>query len=960
MENRDYLQLLHSPLPEARVRTRWWWYGCRVREEDIVYQLDRMHDAGIGGVEIQITYPLQAGDDNLEYFSPAFFRILQFTAGELKKRGMTMDLTLGSSWPFGGPFVPFVKSAVTVIPLELTVEGPCVFEYDLTNRISGEVVGCVMGQMEGSAMLPETLRDISGHLADRLLYNWPWGTKIAGVEVPAGLWKIVLFVASQFREHVLMPTRGAGGYVIDHNSREAMRFFLEHAGTPIVERLGKGTVQDFFCDSLEVFGHNWTSGIYREFEARRGYRLQPYIYALWGNIRGLTEEVRYDFHRTLSELTVEGFFQEMTDWCREVGSKSRIQAHGTWGDVLLTYGAADVPEGETFSEWDKFSVNTVHRRLASSAGHLYHKKIISNESFTWLRFPRFTETLEQIKIAADSIFMDGMNQIVNHGYSYSPREGEPLYFYASSTISHTNTWWKYYHHIARYLARVCTFLQRGEPAADMCIYLPQADIWAEEPLGDVHMCMKLEEKIGSATVDALAHRGYWFDYINDEALCRWEEYGYKTLLIMETDHMPAETVEKVRSFAQAGNLVICAGRMPSKDCGMNHHADVAGAFARMKAQGLVTLTEDKGDSLLQCLCGRVVPDLCVAGGDGEGDIGYVHRRDDGAEIYFVANMSLREHRAALRIRLPASDGHAARVNGGLGAAADGAADAWQLLMLDPMEGCQVCPDRAAAGAAAGPEGLREFMDVEITFRPGQSFILILRRASEACPTAGAAVCPAADAEACPAAGAEACPAAGAPGPANAVPDTLAADLSAGFELSVPEKGFCQCLPALEGFEKIPALRYYAGEAVYSRRFTLRAEDLAGTAGEGHPGTRLILCAEQVETAAAVYVNGVHMTDWIMRPYEADVTAALREGENEIRILVSNRLINRFLDPEYDLPVYPDKIMDHWPYFPQELIKERGKRLDAWREREMVRELFPSGLIGQVRIMRRKGSRRLLS
>ena len=82
---------------------------------------------------------------------------------------------------------------------------------------------------------------------------------------------------------------------------------------------------------------------------RRGYELRPYIYALWGEIRGMTEQVRYDFQKTMAELTVENFFQELTDWCHEKGALSRIQAHGTWGDILQAYGAADIPEGETFS-----------------------------------------------------------------------------------------------------------------------------------------------------------------------------------------------------------------------------------------------------------------------------------------------------------------------------------------------------------------------------------------------------------------------------------------------------------------------------------------------------------------------------------------------------------------------------------------------------------------------------------
>ena len=78
-------------------------------------------------------------------------------------------------------------------------------------------------------------------------------------------------------------------------------------------------------------------------------------------------------------------------------------------------------------------------RLAASAGHVYGRNIVSNETFTWLKRPRFTETLEEMKAAVDAVFCDGMNMIVNHGYAYSPekagRRGWP--FYASTHINHT-------------------------------------------------------------------------------------------------------------------------------------------------------------------------------------------------------------------------------------------------------------------------------------------------------------------------------------------------------------------------------------------------------------------------------------------------------------------------------------------------------------------------------------------
>lgn len=887
MDSSRYALQLARPAREARGRTRWWWYGCRVDREDIRYQLDQMQRAGIGGVEIQITYPLEAGEENLTYFSPAFFEILRFTADEVKKRDMTIDLTLGSSWPFGGPFVPFAKSAVTVYPCIMDIHGPTEFSYDFTNRITGEIVGCVLGRMEEGKMAPESVRDMSRLLETKYLFGWPWGTCLRTFSVPPGEHKLVVFIASQFRQHVLMPTRGAEGYVIDHHDREAARLFFERAGTPLAERLGRGTVQSFFCDSLEVFGHNWTNGIYEEFEKRRGYSIRPYIYALWGEVGDLTADIRYDFHRTLSELTVENFFREMTRWCHEVGSMSRIQAHGTWGDVLLAYGAADVPEGETFSPWDKFSVNIVHRRLASSAGHLYHRPIISNESFTWLRTPRFTETLEQIKIAADSIFVDGMNQIVNHGYSYTPREGEQWAFYASSHISHTNPWWEFYPHVGRYINRVCDFLRRGENVADLWIYLPQGDIWAECPLSDVHMCMKLEERLETRALDGLARRGYWFDFVNDDVLNRWREYEGRPLVILETDRMPLDTARQVRAFAEAGHAVVCAERTPSLGCGMADRDSpgetVADIFRDMRERGLLTLAGDKYEALGRVLERLAPPQVSVAG-EGEGpdpreDIGYVHRRDGVVEIYFTANMSLREHRARLRFRGVDKP----------------------CCVLDPMSAKEVWPEGCRTENGDTLLALR--------FRPGQSLLVIFDPALPPVRTE------------------------------RGERRTTARREMGRWRLTVEEKSFSAELERLEGFEKIPALRHYSGQAVYRTAVSVTAEELA------RGGVRLAV--QDVGCAAAVYVNGRHAGDWIQRPYEMDLDGLLRAGENELEIRVSNLLINRVLDPEWKIMEYPETILPTWPYFPDALNKERRKRLSNWRELAEAPDVFPSGLIGDA-------------
>ena len=80
-------QLLRTPSAAARGMTRWWWYGCAVTREEIARELDFMHQANIGGVELQILYPVTPDDPekgiyNIPYGSPEFYDILKFTAVE--------------------------------------------------------------------------------------------------------------------------------------------------------------------------------------------------------------------------------------------------------------------------------------------------------------------------------------------------------------------------------------------------------------------------------------------------------------------------------------------------------------------------------------------------------------------------------------------------------------------------------------------------------------------------------------------------------------------------------------------------------------------------------------------------------------------------------------------------------------------------------------------------------------
>src|SRR5947207_11063239 len=93
-----------NPPDYARIMMRWWWFGPAVTKPELEREMRLMKQGGIGGFEVQATYPLQL-EGNMRYMSPEFLEALRFTGEKAKELGLRMDLTLGSGWPYGGPHI---------------------------------------------------------------------------------------------------------------------------------------------------------------------------------------------------------------------------------------------------------------------------------------------------------------------------------------------------------------------------------------------------------------------------------------------------------------------------------------------------------------------------------------------------------------------------------------------------------------------------------------------------------------------------------------------------------------------------------------------------------------------------------------------------------------------------------------------------------------------------------------
>ncbi len=676
----------------------WWWFGCPYSIRDIHNSLDAMKAAGLGGFRIYpiYTFPdahLPAGVENFPYLSPQYLERVRESVRYAGEIGLQAETVLGTGWPFGGPYIPSTLGAGQLKFASLEISGPRDFSGPVPGRMTGaEILLAVQAAKingEGGIDL-ETLLDLTSKVQEWRLENW---------HIPPGPWKLMSFVGGYTGMKVKRAAPGGEGLVLDHFNRTAMEMHLKHNGDNQAPSL-KGA-HAVTMDSWEVFGSNWTPALPVEFQKRRGYSLLPYLSALFLSTGDAGRRIRYDFRKTVSELALENCFAPLKDWAHRQELKTRVEAHGTPADILEAYGLNDIPEAETYGPEDRRHLNIRDRKLASSAGHLFGRNQISCESFTWLRFPLFLVTLENMKAAADAIYLDGINQVNFHGVPFSPSwaESPGWYYYAATNVSPGNTWWPHLKHLSDYLRRTNFLLQQGSPVSDVAVYLPYEDVWADAYGDWFDLAGGIEARFnegGNSSItrmlEALQDGGYDFDFINAGRLKESKLEGkflkvgpmrYRVLVLPGLSSIEPESLQRLREFCLAGGVVVGTDNLPARSPGFqnatvqtnqvhqlvneifgdskNPHASPWLGEPRARGNRLgegegIFIPRDSyaslapGTHLLPRLVSKVIsPDLVFDSPDS--GVGFVHRNAGDKQIYFVANVCGQEKSLRGRYRV---------------------------------------------------------------------------------------------------------------------------------------------------------------------------------------------------------------------------------------------------------------------------------------------------------------------
>jgi hypothetical protein len=695
---------------------------------------------------------------------------------------------------------------------------------------------------------------------------------------PRGRWTILRFGYTLEGQRIRGTSLNTqGGYEADMLDRAGIESHFAHTALPILaDEAAAGThvLKDFHIDSYELGADvrgqqpTWSRTFREQFRQRRGYDPLPYLPALARRIvdsRAVTDRFLFDVRWTIGDLMAEQFWIPYGELAHQQGVGVQGETgYGTYPyphiDGLRTAGSMDLPTGEFWFGTDIMSQfnpwgNVI--RTVATAAHVYGRPIVQAESFTaWTHWQEYPASLKPV---GDAAFLEGLNRIVFHQYTAQPKlDFKPGWQYGAGTHFDRNlTWWEEARGFFQYLARCQFLLQKGHFTADALYFYGEG----------VTKFLPSRQYLRPALPP-----GYNFDAINTDLVMhrleihhgRWtlpSGMSYSVLVLPEDGVMSPAALARIRELVEQGGAVF--GRKPQRAPGLADYprsdlelkklademwGDVDGQNVREKSLGKGKIYS--GKSLDEFFTAQgLAPDFAFRSGAGGASIEFLHRTEDGAEVYFLSNRDDRDAQAECTFRVAGKRPE----------------------IFDPVTG-----ESRAAVAFHQSRGLTS---IPLEFAPYGSLFVIFRQAIGE-DTQGQ-------------------------GSSNFPVYTSETEISGPWAVSFdpkwggpPSAEFTTLLSWTKRPED--GIKFYSGTATYHKSF-----DLPPALRGSH--ARVALDLGEVKYVAQVRLNGKNLGPLWTKPFRVDITEAIKPSGNVLEIDVANLWPNRIIGDSF-LP--PDQRYTH--------------------------------------------------
>ncbi len=696
----NYTQLaldFKNPPSESKLRCYWWWLNSMATKESITRDLEQMKAKGYGGASLVdagssnylVAHKTQAGPI---FMSPAWMELYKHAVKEAQRLGLELSVNAQSGWNPGGPTITPELALKKLVSAEVKVTGgksivmklpqpdSLLMYRDVTvqafkrpesdsleiskliqnwriktfnssfgmmgvyplNKLRDEYVGKqVLNGIQKNEII-----DLSNHYENGIL-KW---------NAPPGNWVIVRYGWTCTGARTSTNSDGWEGLSLDHLNPDAFKKFSGDVILPLIntaQAVGN-SVHFLQTDSWEMGNVGWTNNFAAEFKKFRGYDIYPYLPVLAGHMVGSVEEsdrFLHDYRQTIGDCILTYHYQLFTDLAHANGMGFHPESGGPHSapvDALKVMAISDFPQGEFWAMANTHRVSDAERlavKQSACVAHTNGKRFVAAEGPTSIG-PQWEEAPKDLKSNIDRVFCSGVNRIVWHTFTNSPKEfGLPGNEYFAGTHLNPNvTWWKHAGDFISYLNRCSYMLAQGLFTADVLYYygndVPNF-VFLKEDVKDLGFGHDWDKCSKDAIINRMS--------VKDHQIVFPDGMSYKVLVLPQETAIDLQVLHKIESLVKQGLVVV--GPKPLSATGLTQYPQSdkeieSIASAMWGSIDGVTKTENnygKGkvifgkdiNTVLEEL--KVGPDFSFSSTNSNTALDYIHRTGDQADIYFVAN-----------------------------------------------------------------------------------------------------------------------------------------------------------------------------------------------------------------------------------------------------------------------------------------------------------------------------------
>jgi hypothetical protein len=686
-----------TPPAQSRLRCYWWWLNSMATKESITRDLEQMKLNGYGGASL-----VDAGSSSYSvaaktkagpvFMSPEWMELYKHAVKEAERLGIELSVNTQSGWNPGGPTITPEYALKKIVHTDTTATGGKRIVLSLRQPAMNYIYQDIIVQAVRIATPNQPTKDKAiknwgvksfnasfGFKGTYPLYKLreedPAMDKIPGTstkdvidvtayfkngvftwDAPAGEWAIIRYGWTCTGARTSTTSDGWEGLSVDHLSVDAFKKFSDDIILPLINtaQSAGNSVHFLQTDSWEMGNVGWTKNFPAEFKKFRGYDMMPYLPVLAGRVvesADRSNRFLQDYRKTIGDCIAANHYQLFSDLAHKYGMGIHPESGGPHSapvDALKVMAISDFPQGEFWATANTHRIKDDERlavKQSASVAHTEGKRFVGAEGPTSIG-PQWERSPKDLKSNIDRVFCSGVNRIVWHTFTSSPKEfGLPGNEYFAGTHMNPNvTWWKQAKDFISYLNRCSYMLSQGLFVGDVLYYYGD----------DVPNFVFLKEEVKDLGF------GYDWDKCSKDALVKKASLQnnrivfpdgaqYKLLVLPAENAIDIQVLRKVEAMVKEGLTVIAPRPVkttsltnyPNDDQELNSiAAKMWGAIDGQRitenkyGKGRVIWGKDINTVLAEM---KISPDFSFTSTQSKTALDYIHRTADNTDIYFVVN-----------------------------------------------------------------------------------------------------------------------------------------------------------------------------------------------------------------------------------------------------------------------------------------------------------------------------------